>query len=43
MEGRSGGGSVHDTSKPNEDSWVPLVLVGVDTDREIDPIKKNKQ
>lgn len=29
-----------DTSKPNVDPWVQLVLVGVDTKRQMDPIKK---
>lgn len=29
-----------DTSKLNVDPWVQLVLVGVDTNRQIDPIKK---
>lgn len=38
---RSSQGQEHDTSKLSEDLWVQLVLVGVDTNRQIDPISKS--
>lgn len=42
LEQRSSQWQEHDTNKLSEDLWVQLVLVGVDTNRQIDPIRKSK-